>query len=159
MSGISIQTTARVIPMVYAYSTPEIDRHNGWVKIGYTDRQSVDERIAQQTHTSDVRVKKEWQGNATFEDGTGDTFRDSDFHAYLRKQGILQPQDEGNEFFDPESHQGFVKMLEVTAHSSFADDPRSIILAPDEQKRQIADRLRKLTGASIGQIKRFLHME
>ena len=64
-----------------------------------------------------------------------------------------------NEFFDPESHQGFVKMLEVTAHSSFADDPRSIILAPDEQKRQIADRLRKLTGASIGQIKRFLHME
>lgn len=64
-----------------------------------------------------------------------------------------------NEFFDPESHQGFVRMLEVTAHSSFADDPRSIILAPDEQKRQIADRLRKLTGASIGQIKRFLHME
>ncbi len=64
-----------------------------------------------------------------------------------------------NEFFDPESHQGFVKMLEVTAHSSFADDPRSVILAPDGQKRQIADRLRKLTGASIGQIKRFLHME
>ena len=53
----------------------------------------------------------------------------------------------------------FVKMLEVTAHSSFADDPRSVILAPDGQKRQIADRLRKLTGASIGQIKRFLHME
>jgi len=64
-----------------------------------------------------------------------------------------------NEFFDPESHQGFVRMLEVTAHSSFADDPRSVILAPDGQKRQIADRLRKLTGASIGQIKRFLHME
>ena len=64
-----------------------------------------------------------------------------------------------HEFFDPDSHQGFARMLEVTAHSSFADDPRSVILAPDEQKRQIADRLRKLTSASMGQIKRFLHME
>ena len=29
MPGISIQTTHRIIPMVYAYSTPEIARHDG----------------------------------------------------------------------------------------------------------------------------------
>ena len=50
MPGISIQTTHRVIPMVYAYSTPEIARHDGHLKIGYTDRQSVEDRVHQQGH-------------------------------------------------------------------------------------------------------------
>ncbi|MBR3429101.1 MAG: GIY-YIG nuclease family protein, partial [Clostridia bacterium] len=93
-----IQTSSKVVPMIYAYTTPGITYHDGYIKIGYTE-QDVDERIYQQTHTAGVKAKKEWQGTATFDDGTGDTFRDSDFHAYLRKQGVLQPQDEGNEFF------------------------------------------------------------
>lgn len=38
MPRISMQTTHRVIPMIYAYTTPEIVRHDGWVKTGYTDR-------------------------------------------------------------------------------------------------------------------------
>ena len=48
MPGISISTTHRIIPMVYAYSTPEIARHDGHLKIGYTDRQSVEDRVHQQ---------------------------------------------------------------------------------------------------------------
>ena len=91
MPSISISTTHRVIPMLYAYSTPEIARHDGWVKIGYTDRQTVDERIYQQTHTSDVRVKKEWSGNALFEGGAQEPFTDHDFHAYLMKLGCGTP--------------------------------------------------------------------
>ena len=47
MPGISIQTTHRIIPMVYAYSTPEIARHDGHLKIGYTDRQTVEDRVHQ----------------------------------------------------------------------------------------------------------------
>ena len=38
MPHISIQTTRLVIHMIYAYTTPEITRHDGWLKIGYTDR-------------------------------------------------------------------------------------------------------------------------
>lgn len=34
---IVIKTTDRVVPMIYAYTTPEIARHNGWTKIGYTE--------------------------------------------------------------------------------------------------------------------------
>ena len=95
-----IKTASKVVPMIYAYTTPGIPYHEGYIKIGYTE-QDVDERINQQTHTAGIRAKKEWQGLALFEDGTGDPFRDTDFHAYLRKLGVKQPQDEGNEYFTP----------------------------------------------------------
>jgi hypothetical protein len=42
---IVIKTTDRVVPMIYAYTTPEIARHNGWTKIGYTE-QDVDKRLS-----------------------------------------------------------------------------------------------------------------
>lgn len=69
-----IKTSERIVPMCYAYSTPEIKRHDGWVKIGYTDKQDVTQRIKQQTHTSDTLAVEEWRGNAIFEDGSGDVF-------------------------------------------------------------------------------------
>ena len=53
MAEIKIKTTKRVVPMIYAYTTPEIERHNGWTKIGYTE-QSVEKRLKQQAHTIDV---------------------------------------------------------------------------------------------------------
>jgi hypothetical protein len=64
-----------------------------------------------------------------------------------------------DEFFDPESHQDFVKMLEITRNSSFAADPRSIILAPLSQKWQIAETLMRMTGSSLNHVKRFLHID
>ncbi|WP_304472945.1 DEAD/DEAH box helicase family protein [uncultured Faecalibaculum sp.] len=103
-----IKTAERMIPMCYAYSTPEIARHNGWVKIGYTDKQDVTERIKQQTHTSDTLAVEEWRGNAVFDDGEGTVFQDSDFHQYLQKQGVERIA--GTEWFHltgEESHRLF----------------------------------------------------
>ena len=51
MNKPNIQTTKQVVPMLYGYSTPEVVRHNGWTKIGYTE-QDVETRINQQTHTA-----------------------------------------------------------------------------------------------------------
>lgn len=93
MAKISINTTQKVIPMIYAYSTPEIARHDGWVKIGYTEKQTTEQRQKQQSHTVDVELKEEWKGNAIFEDGSGEIFHDSDFHAYLSKLGIERKKD------------------------------------------------------------------
>ena len=84
---ISINTTKQVVPMIYAYSTPEITKHNGWLKIGYTE-QEVDKRLKQQTYTADVEYIEEWRGNAVFEDGSGERFTDKDFHAYLIKNNV-----------------------------------------------------------------------
>ncbi|MGN0379984.1 MAG: DEAD/DEAH box helicase family protein [Butyrivibrio sp.] len=93
-----IKTSRQVVPMIYGYSTPEVMRHNGWTKIGYTE-QEVETRIKQQTHTADVSWHLEWKGNATFDDGSGQTFTDKDFHAYLRKSGVEQEAGKNNEWF------------------------------------------------------------
>ena len=84
MAKISINTAQRVVPMIYAYTTPEIRKHDGWTKIGYTE-QDGDKRLEQQTHTADIEYKLEWKGTAIYDDGSGDVFHDSDFHAYLSR--------------------------------------------------------------------------
>lgn len=96
MQTITLKTTKQIVPMIYAYTTPEIARHISWTKIGYTE-QDVDKRIAQQTHTADVEYVEQWRGTAIYDDGSGDIFRDSDFHAYLRKLNI--ENDRKNEWF------------------------------------------------------------
>ena len=93
-----IKSTTQVVPMIYAYTTPEVARHNGWIKIGYTE-QDVITRIEQQTHTADIEYNLEWQGRAVFDDGTEERFTDKDFHAYLRKDGVEQEKGKNNEWF------------------------------------------------------------
>lgn len=102
MAGITLRTARQVVPMIYAYTTPEIARHNGWTKIGYTE-QSVDKRLKQQTHTADVLFHEEWRGNAVYDDGSGEVFTDHDFHAYLRKLNV--ENDHKNEWFHLDGQQ------------------------------------------------------
>jgi len=87
MANISIQTTKTAIPRCYCYSTPTIPDHDGWVKIGYTEQDDVEKRIAQQLKTAHIPHVTEWSDIAVFADGKT-YFHDSDFHAYLQKQGI-----------------------------------------------------------------------
>lgn len=76
---------ANIVPKIYAYTTPEIARHNGWTKIGYTEQPSVKKRIEQQTKTADVRFNIEWQQEARYTDGSGEYFTDHNFHDYLER--------------------------------------------------------------------------
>lgn len=99
MQTPNIKTAKDVVPMIYAYTTPGITYHEGYTKIGYTE-QKVEDRVYQQTHTAGVKAKIEWQGNAIYDDGSGESFDDHAFHAYLRKNDIKQPMDLGNEYFD-----------------------------------------------------------
>ena len=50
MSAIKIKTTSKVTPQCYAYTTPGVPAHDGWTKIGFTER-DVETRIKEQTHT------------------------------------------------------------------------------------------------------------
>lgn len=99
MQTPNIKSTKPVVPMIYAYTTPGVTYHDGYTKIGYTE-QDVNVRIDQQTHTAWIKYKKEWQGNAIFDDGSGEVFSDTLFHAYLRKNGIKQPKDLNQDGFD-----------------------------------------------------------
>lgn len=86
MAAINIKTAKQIEPKCYAYTTPEIKRHDGWTKIGYTEQDDVKKRIAQQTQTADIKFNLEWEKRAIYEDGSGDAFKDKDFHAYLSKK-------------------------------------------------------------------------
>lgn len=107
MRELNIKIGKRVVPMCYAYTTPEIKRHDGWIKIGFTE-QDVHTRIRQQTQTAGVKYNLEWQDNAIYADGSGETFHDTDFHGYLQKIGTKrEPNTEWFEIGPKESHNEF----------------------------------------------------
>lgn len=99
----------RIVPMIYAYTTPGVSYHDGWIKIGYTDKQTVDDRIRQQTHTADIRTELSWCDNAMYKDGSGEYFHDTDFHTYLtsRKKAKREPKTEWFQLSGPVSLQYF----------------------------------------------------
>ena len=145
-----IKTTERIIPMCYAYTTPEIARHDGWVKIGYTDKQDVDSRIKQQAHTLDTITEEQWRGNAIFEDGSGEAFHDHDFHRYLQKQGVeripktewfhLDGEHSLWQFNNFRRDHGFLKTKGVVPYSLRAEQKAAV------EKTADAYRLRPVTG-------------
>lgn len=120
MQTPNIKTAKDVVPMIYAYTTPGITYHEGYTKIGYTE-QKVEDRVYQQTHTAGVKAKIEWQGNAVFDDGSGETFDDHAFHAYLRKNDIKQPMDLGNEYFDKDDRNEWFYITPEDSRSMFND--------------------------------------
>ncbi len=91
MDATRIHSFNSFVRMLYAYSTPEIARHNGWLKIGDTE-QGVDKRIKQQTHTADVRFELEWKDIAMYRDDCT-YFRDYDFHDYLTEYKGIERND------------------------------------------------------------------
>lgn len=86
MTDAKISTTKEIIPICYAYTTPGVTYHEGWTKIGFTER-DVETRVREQVGTAGIRYKIEWEKNAVYE-GSNDTFRDSDFHKYLENNNI-----------------------------------------------------------------------
>lgn len=88
--AVKIKTFKQVIPMIYAYTTPEVTNNTGWIKIGYTEKQTVADRIRQQTHTVGVKPLLEWQDNAMYKDGSGEYFTDHTFHSYLENEAHVE---------------------------------------------------------------------
>lgn len=109
MNAPQIQSFTRVIPMLYAYNTPDIPYHEGWTKIGYTEKQTVEERIKQQTHTAGVRWTLAWKRNALYNDGSGESFTDHDFHNFLERQMNVhrKPETEWFQIDGPRSREYF----------------------------------------------------
>lgn len=136
--------------MIYAYTTPGVTYHDGYIKIGYTE-QDVDTRIRQQTHTAGVKPKKEWQGNAAFDDGSGDTFTDKQFHTYLRKSGVKQPQDEGNEYFDKDDENEWFHISPIDSKSKFYEFRSNRGMSEEDIHEVILYKLRKEQEEAVNQ--------
>ena len=99
MSVPNIRSFTTIIPMIYAYNTPGVDYHEGWTKIGYTEKQTVEDRINQQTHTANIKWELAWRDNAMYKDGSGEYFTDHDFHAFLENEKDIH-REQGTEWFE-----------------------------------------------------------
>lgn len=152
MPDISICSSERVIPMIYAYSTPEIARHDGHLKIGYTDKQTVEDRIGQQGHEVDVIKKLEWKGSAVYDDGSGETFNDHDFRSYLYKIGYeridsteyvkISVPDSKSRFFEYRSNRG------ITEDDEFSVTPYRLRAEQETAVRDTYGYIRSHDGGS-----------
>ncbi len=88
MPSPKISTYREIVPLIYSWTTPDIPKYAGWEKIGYTEQERADTRIAQQASQLAVEKKKVWARRALFTSETGGRFTDKDLHAYLRQQGV-----------------------------------------------------------------------
>lgn len=136
MAAINIKTAKQIEPKCYAYTTPEIKRHDGWTKIGYTEQDDVKKRIAQQTQTADIKFNLEWEKRAVYEDGTGDAFKDKDFHAYLSKKEYekmpntewfhILPNKSLDEFLYFRSHRGILESYGALPYKLRAEQDQAV---------------------------------
>lgn len=77
-----------VVPTIYCYCLPGVTDHDGYIKVGYTDRADVDKRIREQLHTAALNCKVLLKESAMRSDGT--CFTDKDVHRVLRRKGFAQ---------------------------------------------------------------------
>ena len=88
MASPKISTFREITPIVYSWKTSDIPKYDGWEKIGYTEQESADARIAQQASQLSVEKQKVWSRRAMFTSEAGGNFRDTDFFEYLKQQGV-----------------------------------------------------------------------
>lgn len=88
----------KVNPTIYAYRLVGVPSHEGYLKIGYTDR-DAETRVREQLHTSGIAYRIVLEESAMRADGT--CFLDHDIHAVLRRKGFprLREENDKNEWF------------------------------------------------------------
>lgn len=85
-------------PTIYAYEFVGVASHEGYIKVGYTER-DVETRIKEQVHTAAVpyRILGQWSAMKT----DGSCFTDREVHAVLKLKGKkqLNAGEDRNEWF------------------------------------------------------------
>ena len=94
-------------PMIYAYEHVGVPAHTGWLKVGYTTRK-VETRVKEQNQTGNILYRIVLKRPAMRKDGT--TFDDHLIHKILRKNHVLNPE---NEWFVTD-----VKTVEKAIHAA-----------------------------------------
>ena len=90
-----------ITPTIYAYKLNGVVSHEGYIKVGYTERDAA-VRIKEQLHTSGVPYTILLKESAMCSDGS--CFTDHDVHAILKRNGFrqLNEGEDRNEWFNCE---------------------------------------------------------
>ena len=70
---MNIKAFKKIEPTIYNYEEPGVTYNEGWSKLGYTEDQTAEARIKQQTHTAGIRHKLVWTCPAYYDDGSAFT--------------------------------------------------------------------------------------
>ncbi len=139
MATPKIKSFTSVVPMIYAYNTPGVLYHEGWTKIGYTEKQSVADRIKQQTHTAGIKPVIAWQDNAIYKDGSGEYFTDYEFHGYLEIEKEVE-REKGTEWFkiDGANSKQYFDCFASRSFDEIPEEERYSYTLRDEQAEAVA---------------------
>ncbi|WP_410473118.1 Eco57I restriction-modification methylase domain-containing protein [Faucicola mancuniensis] len=92
-----INTSKPIYPQIYAYILPDVKSKEGWIKIGYTEREDINIRIKEQVGTVDLAYDLLWYKIARFADNR--IFSDHQLHHYLRKHKQIENKHNTEWFF------------------------------------------------------------
>lgn len=145
-NSAKIKTIKPIYPQIYAYTLPEVPAKDGWVKIGYTKRENVDDRIKEQTYTARLTYEKLWNEPAKFLE-SDDWFTDKKFHDYLVKHKQIERLDNSEWFF----YEHDLKQRSFADYKSFLEN------SYNQVKEEAQYQLRGEQGAAVTQT--LHHME
>ncbi|MFL1732444.1 Eco57I restriction-modification methylase domain-containing protein [Moraxella oculi] len=97
MSRTEITTGKAIYPQIYAYTLPTVTDKQGWIKIGYTERQDVNVRIKEQVGTVGLTYDLLWSEIAKFHNDK--YFTDHLLHSYLKRHKNVKNKPNTEWFF------------------------------------------------------------
>ena len=108
-----------VVPTIYGYILPDVKDHDGYIKIGYTDRKDTETRIKEQLHTAAINFKILFKESAMRADGT--CFTDKDVHRLLQHKGFSRFNEgtDKNEWFKCTLSDALTAIEEVRTETRF----------------------------------------
>ncbi len=144
-----IKTYKEIFPQIYSYTLPERKDHEGWQKIGYTERYDVDERIKEQVRTAAINEKynKLWNAPALYYDGTRFEKNDHSLHEFYIKNSIPKSDENhlGREWFyfdgTPEKSKALFDDFTKKKHLTLAPGAKQTYKLRDEQEHAVSQTL------------------
>ncbi len=120
-------------PMIYAYEFVGVASHQGYIKVGYTER-DVETRIKEQVHTAAVpyRILGQWSAMKT----DGSCFTDHEVHAVLKAKGKkqLNAGEDRNEWFKCSIADVKAAIVAVqTGAENYEDRTQTFAMRPEQE--------------------------
>ena len=117
------KTFETTCPRIYAYTTPDYHKNIGWLKIGYTATQTVEERVRQQLKYSRLDFVIEWWRRAPYDDENDKQLIDKDFHKFLIERYKIKRDADGLEWFKIDADTARKYLEEFCAGKSYRPLP------------------------------------
>ena len=145
-------------PTMYVYKLIDVASHEGYIKVGYTER-NVEKRIYEQTHTSGVKAQILLRESAMCPDGS--CFTDHDIHRILERRGFrrLNAGSDRNEWFNCKVEDVKAAITELkTGIRSDGERTATFRMRPEQVRavERTADYFRKAKSDEPGRVPKFL---